>query len=247
VKMFMQRFLYSGGKILLNSYARLFLDFDLLFLSPLPGGPKLFTCNHPTSTDPFYLSLAINEPLYLLTTSDLFENPITGYLLQKAGHIRVQRDRGQAYHILNQTVSYLKAGKNVAIFPEGSLSPEDGDGFAVCEPQSGAARIALASGVPVIPVGVCPDKNRVIRRQFEFSRGSVEGRLALRGAYSITVGNPLSFEGDAGYRPLIDRTGQQIISEIRKLTQMSRDRIHSQRIHWNSVFSLKPFLHTNWH
>jgi len=236
----MEKLIYIAGKILCGGYARLFLDFDVLMFSKLPVGPKLFTCNHPTSTDPFYLSLAIDEPIYMLATSDLYENPITGYLLRQGGHICVQRNSGKAYHTLNQAVDYLKAGKNVAIFPEGLLSPEEGDGFGVCEPQSGAARIALASGVPVIPVGVFPEKGRIIRRQFEFSGGSVEGRLALQGAYAITVGSPMYFEGDARYRPLIDKTGQQIISEIRKLSYMSRERMHSQRLHWNSIFSLRP-------
>lgn len=240
----MEKFLYKFGKIILGSYARIFMDYDLLMLSQLPNVPKLFICNHPTSTDPFYLSLAIDEPVYMLATSELFENPITGYLLRKAGHIPVLRNRGQGYHILNQAVEYLGSGKNVAIFPEGSLSPMQDRGFGVAEPQSGAARIALASGAVVVPVGVCPDVNKIIRRQFEFSSGSVEGRLALWGAYTITVGDVMRFEGDAGSVPLINEVGQKIICEIRKLTQLSHERMRSQRVYWNSLFNMKPFLDT---
>ncbi len=238
----MEKLIYHTAKTVLGIYARLFLDFDLLMQTELPEGGKLFTCNHPTSTDPFYLALAIDEPIYMLTTSDVFENPVTRFLLRQSGQIAVHRNKGRGALIVEQAVEYLKAGKNVAIFPEGSLSPENGDGYDVCEPHSGAARIAMASGAPVIPVGVAPDRSRVRKRQYVFARGAVEGRLALRGPYTITVGKPITFGGNPRYRPEVQQVGQQIISEIRQLAQLSYERMTSRRLQWHSLFSLRAYF-----
>lgn len=240
----MENILYKTGKAMLGIYARLFLDFDLLMQTELPKGGKLFTCNHPTSTDPFYLALAINEPVYMLATSDVFENPVSRFLLKQSGHIPVLRNKGKGAQIVERAVEYLKAGKNVAIFPEGSLSPENGIGYDVCDPHSGAARIAMASGAQVIPVGVAPDRSRVMKRQYLFSRGAVEGRLALRGPYTITVGKPMVFQGNHHRRPEVHQVGEQIISEIRKLKQLSQERMHSRRLQWRSLLSLRALFPT---
>lgn len=240
----MENFIYRTVKTILGIYARLFLDFDLLMQTELPEGGKLFTCNHPTSTDPFYLALAIDEPIYMLTTSDVFENPVSRFLLKQTGQIPVLRNRGKGAQIVECAVEYLQAGKNVAIFPEGSLSPENGEGYDVCDPHSGAARIAMASGAQVIPVGVAPDRKRVIKRTYQFSRGAVEGRLALRGPYTITVGKPMVFDGNHHRKPEVQQAGEKIIAEIRALTKLSHDRMHSRRLQWHSLLSLRTLFPT---
>jgi hypothetical protein len=38
------------------AFARTFLEFNVRFEQPLPGGAKIFAPNHPTTTDPFLMS-----------------------------------------------------------------------------------------------------------------------------------------------------------------------------------------------
>ena len=89
------------------------------------------------------------EP-YLLGKESVFRIPGVGRLLAKAGMIPVYRESGQAATAFRAAIDAVRAGKCVAIYPEGTLT-RDPDLWPMTG-KTGAARVALETRCPVIPV-----------------------------------------------------------------------------------------------
>ncbi len=83
-----------------------------------------------------------------LATKSAFEKPVVGSLLRGMRHIPVDRAAGsEAYR---ETVTALRDGELVGVFPEAGVSAS----FTVRELKTGAARLAAEARVPIIPVAV---------------------------------------------------------------------------------------------
>jgi 1-acyl-sn-glycerol-3-phosphate acyltransferase len=89
-------------------------------------------------------------PRYL-AKSGLFKNPALGYFLRAAGQIPVERLTKNAKGAFDAAVAAVEAGECVVVYPEGTLT-RDPDLWPMVG-KSGAARIALETGCPVLPVG----------------------------------------------------------------------------------------------
>lgn len=113
----------------------------------------ILTPNHLSYIDPFPWAHVLynrgHSPVYLVK-SDLFETPVVGWVLRHAKQVRVDRETGRAGEALADAVRALDAGECVVIYPEGSLT-RDPDLWPM-RGKTGAARLALQSGAPVIPV-----------------------------------------------------------------------------------------------
>ena len=145
------QFSYWTGRTIVEWYARLALHRDVVRHTAWPDGPKVIAANHPTTTDPFFLMTAVSEQMSILVTEMAFDVPIFGDYLRAAEHIPVLHDRGPL--ALEQAVDQLERGRSVGIFPEGELSPlAGGPGFH--RAHTGAVRLALRAGVPIVPVGI---------------------------------------------------------------------------------------------
>lgn len=116
-------------------------------------GPLLVAANHIGVFDPVVLAAAchsIGLAPRLLATGGLFRTPVIGSTLRACGHIRVDRRLPTAAHALDEAERALAARSVVAGYPEGRISldpglwPERG--------KTGMARLALRTGVPVVPV-----------------------------------------------------------------------------------------------
>jgi 1-acyl-sn-glycerol-3-phosphate acyltransferase len=118
----------------------------------LRGGPLVLASNHIGLFDPIALSAACRvrglAPSFL-ATAGLFEAPLVGAVMRGCGHIPVDRQNGGG-GALDASVGAVRRGAVVAAYPEGRISldpglwPEHG--------RTGAARLALLTGVPVVPV-----------------------------------------------------------------------------------------------
>jgi 1-acyl-sn-glycerol-3-phosphate acyltransferase len=117
-------------------------------------GPALLACNHISYLDPladaYFLTLASRRPRFL-AKSELFENPFLRIVLHGAGQIPVQRGTGDPA-ALDAASLALAQGEAVVIYPEGTVtkSPD----FSPMAARTGVARLALGSGVPVIPIAI---------------------------------------------------------------------------------------------
>lgn len=212
--------LYKAGRVIIGSYARLMLKMDVLWHETLPKGPVLYAANHPSTTDPIFIHLITNQPMSVMIDTRIFSIPVLGAYMRKMRQIEVIRGKGQSEKVLTQAVRTLASGRSVVIFPEGAISPSEG--FAPV--RSGVARLALQSGVPVVPIGIHLQDENCKRVPT-----SLEGKpdiitWYLRGPYAITIGKPLHFQGDANDRSLVKTIAENVMEHIRGLALESRQR-----------------------
>jgi 1-acyl-sn-glycerol-3-phosphate acyltransferase len=136
--------------ILIPLSSRTWIDGDKI---PATGG-CIVAVNHISHLDPLTMAHFVYDhgrvPRYLAKSS-LFTNPVLGGFLRSAGQIPVERLSRNAIGAYDAAVDAVKQGECVVIYPEGTLTRDPG--LWPMAGKSGAARIALATGCPVIPVG----------------------------------------------------------------------------------------------
>jgi 1-acyl-sn-glycerol-3-phosphate acyltransferase len=219
---FSAKLLYWASRPVVGAYTETMLKMDVRKHADMPAGPKIIAANHPSTTDPFFVASMVGQQSFILINDLLFQVPLLGPYLRKSGHIPVRVGRGQ--EAVNTAVALLKQGRNVMIFPEGDLSPLEG-GF--CPARTGIARLALASGAVVIPVGIHLERDR-IRSYRSNVRGEIHyGRWYLRGPYNLTIGDPLRFQGDPEDRPLVRQVANTVMHHIIELARESEKRMNS--------------------
>ena len=110
--------------------------------------------NHISHLDPFTFGHFMYDNGYLprfLTKEAVFRTPFIGRVVSGAQQIPVYRETADAAASFSAAVDAVRRGECVAIYPEGTLT-RDPDLWPM-RGKTGAARIALATGAPVIPVG----------------------------------------------------------------------------------------------
>lgn len=218
--------LYTVGRAAMKSYARFMLDTNVIRLAKLPNGPKIIALNHPTTLDPFLVATYFTEPVYILVTESAFKAPLFGKCLRNIGHIPVKFGAGK--EAFDAAYELLKAGKNVAIFPEGQLSPLQG---GLARARTGAARLALSAGVPIIPVGIGiqPERIRFVETGITAGDGQDEvARLYARAPYAVTIGEALHMEGSVDDHVYVRVQSQRLMQQINQLHRSSMYRIESK-------------------
>jgi 1-acyl-sn-glycerol-3-phosphate acyltransferase len=208
-------------------FALVMLRLDIHRHSRLPSGPMIFVANHPSATDPFLIHMISRErQLNVLITAKAFNVPVFGWFLRKVQEIPVPLEQGSA--ALEQARQHLDRGRSVVIFIEGRISPQEG-GFL--PPRSGAARLALSSGAPVVPVGIFLRREYCHNIRSSISGGvPAEARWYLSGPYAITVGQPTYFDGDVQDRDHVRRISETIMEKIRHLAVESEWRMHRRKL-----------------
>ncbi len=120
---------------------------------PATGG-CIIVLNHVSHVDPLMAAHLVYDhgrlPHYL-AKSGLFKNKALGAFFRSAGQIPVERLSRNAAGAFDAAVQAVRDGQCVVVYPEGTIT-RDPDGWPMTG-KSGAARIALETGCPVIPVG----------------------------------------------------------------------------------------------
>jgi 1-acyl-sn-glycerol-3-phosphate acyltransferase len=114
---------------------------------PRSGG-FLLAANHDSSIDPALVALTTERPIRFLARAELWQ-PGLRRMLDALGAIPVRRGEGD-HAALERAGDLLEAGEVVAIFPQGSVLRFRSRRF-----RRGAARLALMTGVPIVPVRLC--------------------------------------------------------------------------------------------
>jgi 1-acyl-sn-glycerol-3-phosphate acyltransferase len=125
------------------------------------GGEKLpetggciVVFNHVSHVDPLIAAHFVYDhgrlPRYL-AKSGLFKNRVLGFFLTAAGQIPVERLTKSAVGAYDAAVAAVRNGECVVVYPEGTLTRDPAQWPMTG--KTGAARIALETGCPVIPVG----------------------------------------------------------------------------------------------
>ena len=144
----------------------------------LPAGPVIVVANHDSLSDPFFLGAALERPLRFLTKRELWRFRVVGWALDGLGGIPVERRRGDVGAVA-AAAQALEQDAAVAIFPQGTtLGPPDRPW------QRGAARLALTTGAPLLPVAII-GADAVLRP------GT---RLPRRARVKVVIGSPIVVE-----------------------------------------------------
>ncbi|MGA5473624.1 lysophospholipid acyltransferase family protein [Streptomyces arboris] len=123
--------------------------------APAPG--SIIVANHTSLADPGVVLAALRrldvEPV-VLATAGLWRIPVLGRLLERGGHVPVHRNTHRAADALETAAAALRSGRHVLIYGEGRIPPRTDAAEAPPESfRSGLARLAHASGAPVVPLG----------------------------------------------------------------------------------------------
>lgn len=214
-----QRALYGVSKPVVKTYTGTMLKMDVHHKYNFPAGAKIIAPNHPSTGDPFYVASMLGHQSFIMINDVLFNVPILGEYLRRSGHISVKPSHGQ--EAIDEALDHLKAGHTIMIFPEGLISPLTG-GFH--KARTGVARLALASGAPVFPVGIHLMKDRLHTLKSTVSGKEETSHWYLRGPYNITVGKPMRFSGDIEDHDLVKATAKQVMLKIMRLAFESEQR-----------------------
>jgi len=120
----------------------------------LPEGGCVLACNHVSSFDPWPLGMPLWPRTFLrfMAKSELYWFPLSK-IVDGAGAFPV--NRGQHDTVAIETaVRLAREGNVVAMFPEGTRRTKGLVKKFEARPRTGAARIALEAGVPLVPAAI---------------------------------------------------------------------------------------------
>lgn len=113
-------------------------------------GAYIYASNHRSYTDPVVITLPVKLRFAYMAKEELFhKNFFFTAIIRFMGAFPVERGKGDNT-VITDSVSKLKAGRNLIIFPEGTRSYDGKVGRG----KSGVALIAAMAGVDVVPVGI---------------------------------------------------------------------------------------------
>lgn len=118
-------------------------------------GPVIIVANHMSHADPLVLAHYVYDagrwPVFLAKAS-VFDVPLVGRWLRAVEQTPVSRGTVDAVKALDAAMEALHAGKCVLIYPEGTTTKEPD--LWPMRGKTGAARLWLATGAPVIPIAM---------------------------------------------------------------------------------------------
>jgi 1-acyl-sn-glycerol-3-phosphate acyltransferase len=176
------------------------------------SGPMILASNHLAVADSFYLCLVVRRRITYLAKAEYFSG--TGlkgrfqrWFYTAAGQVPIDRtDADSAQSALTTAARVVGEGKLLGMYPEGTRSPDG----RLYKGKTGLARVALETGVPVIPVAM-------IGTNVVNPPGSKMWRF---GRVQVKFGKPMDFsrfEGLAGNRFIERAVVDEVMYELMRL------------------------------
>jgi 1-acyl-sn-glycerol-3-phosphate acyltransferase len=178
-------------------------------------GPAILASNHLSFSDSFFLPAMLDRKITFIAKAEYFTSPgvkgkLTAAFFKGVGQLPVDRSggRGAGEAAVKSGLAVLERGELFGIYPEGTRSP---DGRLYRGKPGGLARVALASGAPVIPVAMI-DTEKIQ------PPGKVMPKLMRPG---IRIGKPMDFNRYRGMendRYILRSVTDEVMYEIMKLS-----------------------------
>ncbi len=136
--------------------------------SVLTQGPVIFMANHQSYVD-VPLLFHVRRHFKWMADAGLFHIPFFGWAMRMSGYIPVNRGNPKdGIRSLEQAKEWLSRGVSVFIFPEGTRSRTG----LFSRFQTGGFRLAVATGIPIVPVVVVGARQMLPRRSWIFRAGT---------------------------------------------------------------------------
>ncbi|MBD0329750.1 MAG: 1-acyl-sn-glycerol-3-phosphate acyltransferase [Thermoleophilia bacterium] len=182
--------------------ARLLLRMRASGLENVPSGGCVLAPSHVSNFDVWAVGLPLFPRRFLrfMAKAELYK-PALGWILEQGGAFPVRRGAGDA-EAIETAVELCRAGQAIVVFPEGTRRKKGLVKRRQPRPHTGAARIALAAGVPLIPVAVAGTD-----------------RLSRLGPVRVRFGEPLPLDDldPADSRSAAEEATSRLMAELRRL------------------------------
>ena len=171
-------------------------------------GPLIITPNHFSQMDHFFTGIFMRRRVQFMAKSQLFTNPIFTYIFTHGGVFPVRRGHDdQEAFITAHTV--LNRGGCVLMYAEGGRSRSGKLG----EPKRGVGKLALESGVPVVPVAIHGSASVRRWKRLRFPKVTVQ------------FGEPVRFDKvDDPTREQEQEAAQRVFDSVRRMYQELEDK-----------------------
>jgi 1-acyl-sn-glycerol-3-phosphate acyltransferase len=182
-------------------------------------GPVILVANHMSHADPLVLGHYIYDagrwPAFLAKAS-LFESKPIGWLLRAVGQTPVNRGSADAARALDSATEAIRAGQAVVIYPEGTTTKQPD--LWPMRGKTGAARLWLATGAPVVPIAIWGPEQI-------FDPRTKRLRLRPRTPVTVVAGPPLdlsAWQGSAPTAPVLAEITECIMLQLRDMVAQIR-------------------------
>jgi 1-acyl-sn-glycerol-3-phosphate acyltransferase len=208
-----QDFWWSLGRALIGPFMRLLFRFRVVGAANLPAeGGGVVASNHVSVFDPVILGLVAahrGRTVRFIGASENWRIPVIGWGLRKIRQIPIVRG-GRDLAALQDAARIVRSGALAGIYPEGRVGPGP-----LMRGRSGAARLALASGGPLIPVGIWGTNAR-------WSKRGLSLRPPWRPVVALCIGLPIPAEGDPESTEDVQALTDRLMAEIGRQVMAAR-------------------------
>jgi 1-acyl-sn-glycerol-3-phosphate acyltransferase len=186
--------------------ARLLFRMRWRGMEHVPAGGCVLAPTHISNLDPWAVGLPLfpRRHLRFMAKAELYR-PVLGWILRQGGAFRVRRGAGDL-EAIETAVGLCREGHAVVVFPEGTRRRKGIVKRRAARPHTGAARIALTAGVPLVPVGI-----------------SGTDRLARLGPVRVVFGSPIPLDDlrDGDPHTAAEIATDRLMSVIRALEEQA--------------------------
>ena len=187
-----------------------------------PQGPAIIAFNHVAYLDPLAIGYVVDRagrrPRFL-AKAELFKDKRIAWVLRGCGQIEVKRGTVDAPAALRNALDALERGEVIVIFPEGTVTTDPD--LEPMPPKTGAARLALLSGAPLVPGAIWGTANI-------WPKGYAH-RWAPRQEVVVRMGEPLKFPEQVDTPGSSQEAGRRIMLEIHSLLAGIRPLVPDRR------------------
>ena len=131
------------------------------------AGPAILVANHESLIDPWILGLVTPRPIRYMAKAEFFRNPVARAVMNAWGTFPVERGSGD-HGAVGVAGELLERGEVLGIFPQGTCLPYRNRPW-----HRGAARLALVTGAPVVPVALVGTEKALRPHRLKVGRPSI--------------------------------------------------------------------------
>lgn len=141
---------YYLAKVLCWLFLKIIWRMETVGTENLPeSGGLIIASNHVSYLDPAVLVASLHRKIYFIAKKEVFTNTFLSFILKNLNAFSVDREKVDIL-AFKKAINILKEKKILGIFPEGTRS-SNGE---LQELKLGAIKIAMKTGVPILPVGI---------------------------------------------------------------------------------------------
>lgn len=132
-------------------FCRLVFNIEFHGVENIPReGACIITPNHVTYADPIWITIPMPRRIYYMAWHKPFRIPVLGLLMRMFGAFPVNLDVAADASAQREAIELLRKGRALVMFPEGGRTRTG----RLMPFKMGAFRLALAHGVPIVPVTI---------------------------------------------------------------------------------------------